>query len=302
MTEARSSSTPGRDAAARAPWAATQIARATLRLGNMPGRGLISLFFRHGAKRRGGRMFKAVTDDGLSLDAWFSPAMEGAPRRLPVVMMHGWAEIKEFHLHRAYRLNAAGHDTVLFDHRGHGRSSRALTTFGVREKTDVARVIDEACGLGLIGGRVIVMGHSMGAATALLAAADDPRIAGVVAFAPFKDLPSAIDSFRRALAGWIDADRLQRGFSRAASEAGFVLGASSTLDAVSRIEAPVLLVEAEKDRVLPPNRHVQPLLAAMHAADRVEVVRVNGANHFTLTRRAWPGLDDKVLAFCASCG
>ena len=278
---------------------ATRLARMALRWSKYPGRGLVGTYWRKRSRQRGGRHFSARTGDGVKLDGWYSPARHATPGRLPIVMMHGWVEVKEFHFHRARRLNRAGHDVILFDHRAHGRSTGDGATFGARERHDAATVIERARALDLLGDRYITMGFSMGAATALQHAADDPRVAGVIAMAPFVTFEQAIRSFREKLAPWLDERWLLGGFDRAAQEAGFTFDDTSTLEAVRRLEAPVLLVEAANDTNLPPATHTRKLAEAKTRGP-LKILRVDHASHINLCRKPWPGLDTSITEFCAS--
>jgi pimeloyl-ACP methyl ester carboxylesterase len=291
----------GQDFSARL---ATLVGRVTLRLGGHPLRHWLGTFHRADSRREGGHAFYVTTDDGIRLHAWYFPAVPpsradaASQARLPIVMLHGWLEIKEFHFNRARQLSRRGHDVILFDHRGHGRSDAAPASFGVRERCDLTEVIDEAQKRGLVGERVITMGFSMGAATCLQQAASDRRVAAVVAFAPFVDLRQAIKSFRDRLARRVPDQWLLPGFERATEEAGYRLDDVSTLEAIEHLSQPVLLIEGDRDHNLPPATHVEPLAAAKRQG-RLERFVVEGATHLTLCRQLWPGLDETVERFCA---
>lgn len=281
---------------------ATQIGRATLRLGGYPGRGLLGTAWRAQSRRRGGRSFLVRATDGTRLAAWYSPALaqpRDTPPRLPVLMSHGWCEIKERHFRRAWRLNAQGHDVVLFDHRGHGRSAGKYVTFGVQERHDIVAVANEAIDQGLFGDRFITLGFSLGGGVVIQHAAIDPRVAAVVALAPFVDFRQAVLSFRDLLAPWMDAEWLLAGVARATQEVHFALDEASAIEAMRQIEAPVLLIEGGRDRHLPACNHTQKLLPAK-TRGRVECLCVDHASHVTLCRRAWPDLDTAIARFCSS--
>lgn len=285
----------------RAPWLATMVARAALRWSGYPGRRLLGAPRRKTSLQRGGQRFTVTTPDGVTLDAWYSPASPtpgSAPAKLPVVMLHGWIEVKEFHFGRAWSLNRAGHDVILFDHRAHGCSKGRCATFGVRERHDLAAVVQAATERGYIHDRYITFGYSMGAATALQHAPDDPRVAGVIAFAPFAEFTEAINSFRVKFAPWMDRRWLLRGFERATREAGFRMQEASTLEAVRRLETPLLLVEAGRDVNLPPEHHVRKVAEAKHRGP-MQYVCIDEATHCSLCRRVWPELNETVAAFCA---
>src|SRR3990172_3112966 len=76
--------------------------------------------------------------------------------------------------------------TLLMDLRYFGQSGGHATTLGLRERRDLARVLDFLAARGI--SRAGVFGFSLGGAVALMTAAGDPRIAAVVAYAPFADL------------------------------------------------------------------------------------------------------------------
>lgn len=283
----------------RASRVAAQIGRMTLRAGGYPGRGLVGTMIRKTSRQRGGRSFHVVSHDGTRLSAWYSPAPEDVPKRLPIVFSHGLCEVKELHLQRSHRLNALGHDVILFDHRGHGRSQGRYVTFGVREREDLRSVADVAVERGWIGDRFITMGFSLGGATVLQHAGVDPRVAGVVAFAPFVDFREAILSFRAALAPWMGAAWLLRGFEKATRDHGFELDQATTLGAMERIEAPVLLIEGGRDRNLPPLNHTQKLAPAKTRGE-LKVIHLEHACHRTVCHHQWPGVEEQVAEFCAA--
>ncbi len=206
-----------------------------LRWSRYPGRRLVGTYRRKVSRRRDGQRFSAHSADGTKIEGWYSPAVNAEqpkPDRLPIIMMHGWIEVKECHFPRAWKLNRAGHDVILFDQRAHGRSGGRRTTFSAREREDAAAVIEAAQANGFIGDRYIDMGYSLGAATALQHAAQDPNVAGVVAFAPFVTFEQAMRDFRAKLAPWMDERWLRRGFDQAVAEAGFSFDDLSTLDAM----------------------------------------------------------------------
>ena len=276
---------------------ATALAWIALRFANWPGRRLVGWGFRIRSKGRGGRGFAIRTPDGTRLALWHIPPNPDAPRRVPIVMLHGWLEIKEFHFSRAHRFADRGHPVLLFDHRGHGKSAFRSATFGYREREDLAAVIDQGVRRGIIDEQLVTLGYSMGASTVLQHAATDPRVKGVVAFAPFAELPDAILTFRDLLMPCIDDRSLLAGFERAARGSGFRLDQVSTPTALADMHTPAMLIEATEDHNLPPDVHMRPLLLAKRSGDILHY-RVEGATHFTLCRENWPGLDEAVNAFC----
>jgi len=293
---------PGEEAV---PWFARRVAWGALHAGRVSGAKVVAGAFRRKAMKRGAERFTVVGSDGVELACLRLPGRGGADalaERLTVFVMHGWVECKELHLFRSYPLQDAGHDVVLIDHRGHGGSSGVGVTFGVKEREDLSAVIDEAARRGWIGpsGRVITMGHSMGAATCLLHAAIDERVAGVVAMGPYATITDAIRAFRRRLPGidlvypWRWA---ARAFACELDRLGGSIDEAEPLRAMQRVTAPVLLIEGGRDTLVPPAEHTQRLMDATRGGP-VERVRVERANHFTLSRLAWRGVGERVTRFC----
>lgn len=132
--------------------------------------------------------FAVVGADGVVLRCFHVRAPEA---RGVVVFTHGigaWAEFSPPHLEMAL---AAGWDVIAWDLRGHGRSSPAAVSYGVREADDLVAVW-AAARVRAAGRPLVAYGASMGAAITLLAADRLDGCAGVAAESPFADLASLI--------------------------------------------------------------------------------------------------------------
>ncbi len=94
-----------------------------------------------------------------------------------MVILHGYTDNKGSYLDQARFLFERGYPSLIYDQRGHGQSASAKVSLGPLEARDLAeaiRMLSERSR----GNRFVVWGISMGAATALLAAADEPQIVG----------------------------------------------------------------------------------------------------------------------------
>lgn len=118
---------------------------------------------------------EVVTDDGVRIAGWYIPAANGAGPAAPtVVVVHGFKANKS----RVLEYGAGLHpefNLVVYDVRNTGRSTGTQTTGGVLEQQDLRAVLDwleRTKGPTDIG----VLGNSLGAATALAEARDDPRV------------------------------------------------------------------------------------------------------------------------------
>ncbi|MEU3355963.1 alpha/beta hydrolase [Streptomyces sp. NPDC037389] len=107
-------------------------------------------------------------------------ARVGPPGRDPVVLVHGIAtdNLTSYYFTVAAALAAAGHDVVMYDQRGHGRSERPATGYRLEDFTgDLAAVLDDA----RTTGPVHLVGNSFGGTVVLDYALHHPgRVAGVL--------------------------------------------------------------------------------------------------------------------------
>jgi pimeloyl-ACP methyl ester carboxylesterase len=198
-----------------------------------------------------------------------------------ILVLHGVRAAGFWMLPIGTRFSEAGYRVALVDLRGHGGSTGASLTYGVRESQDLVQVIDELEARGLVAGRLGVFGHSYGAATAIQLAAADPRITAIVASAPFADLRDEVPHYvRLALPGvghLISTDYLNAALDEAGRIGQFDPDDASAEAAVTRTQAPILLVHGLDDRVIPAE-HSQRIYAA--AEQPARLVLLPGTGHF----------------------
>lgn len=135
----------------------------------------------------------AARDGRARIDAWYLPAQ---PQQGAVILVHGrdagrGEGGKGPSLALADRLRDVGMSVLLIDLRGHGRSSPARLSYGWHERHDVLGAVDFLRERGYAPGRIGVLGVSLGAGTAALAAVDEPAIGALVldsAFASFEQM------------------------------------------------------------------------------------------------------------------
>ncbi len=121
-----------------------------------------------------------------ALAAWYLPARNGCM----LICLHGIHDHRGQWLEQVSRLHErSGYGALLLDFPGHGDSEGDMVTYGVFERDDVAAAVDwlrarddvDMRGLG-------VMGYSLGAITATLAAASIPELRALVIESGFADL------------------------------------------------------------------------------------------------------------------
>ena len=126
---------------------------------------------------------------GASLACWFIPADQ--PRAI-MIASHGVADSKNGMLPHLLPYLRAGFSLVLYDLRHHGESSGRDCTLGYLEIRDLLEITRQVRADYANGLPVVYWGFSLGATTALLAAARDPQVAAVVAQSPFVSLREVV--------------------------------------------------------------------------------------------------------------
>jgi len=214
--------------------------------------------------------------DNLTLRGWYIGGSEGHP---VIIMVHGAegnrASPSMGMLELASSLVAEGYSVLMFDLRGHGESGGAHMSGGYYEKRDLLGAVDYLEGRGAVD--IGVLGFSLGAAVAILAAAEEPGISAIVADSSFADLTDIINreaEIRSGLPGWFTPGYLL--MTRAMY--GVDLEAVKPIDAVAEIAPrPIFFIHGEADDFIPV-AHVNRLYEASNNQSNL-LWTVPGAKH-----------------------
>jgi pimeloyl-ACP methyl ester carboxylesterase len=208
-----------------------------------------------------------------SLHAWFIPAAE-APCPA-IVVLHGWGANGSLLLPIAPHLHRSGYHALLVDARNHGLSEHdefaSLPRFAedlevgiawLRERDDVTTVA--------------VVGHSVGAGAAILAASRDPEIAALVSISAFAHPREMMTNQLRLtrLPGLVSGAMLwpiEQIFGHRFDEI-------APQHRIRQVECPVLIVHGDADQVI----HVKDAFRLFEMAPDGQVLIVPGGEHATL--------------------
>ena len=132
------------------------------------------------------------SEDGITLKGWFVKPAHPASKAPVIIICHGVGANKSDFTELAVALSRRGYFVLLFDFRAHGDSSGSRSSLGYHEQKDVSAALDFLKSRTEIDPkRIGIYGFSMGASTAILAAARTHAFSAIVAdsaFASLKDL------------------------------------------------------------------------------------------------------------------
>ncbi|MBA2382216.1 MAG: alpha/beta fold hydrolase, partial [Chloroflexi bacterium] len=219
----------------------------------------------------------APTAGGLTLPGWFIPAQGGRPGP-GVALVHGWESARDRLLPMVEFLHAAGFHCLTVDVRGHGANPAETLPITAGEFGS-----DALAAWGALDARPevtsgAILGHSMGAIGAILAAAAEPRIAAIVATsAPADPWRLTRQTFRLARLpipdpiayplAWLTTQVYLR-------PRGHSVAQISATVALRRIRQPILLIHGSEDPVVP-FAHLDRLVRVRKAAGRpAETLRI----------------------------
>ena len=133
------------------------------------------------------------------LVGWYLPATNGCT----LICCHGIHDNRGQWIRQVARLHErSGYGALLFDFCGHGESEGDLVTYGVHEAAEIGAAIDYLRARGDVAmDRLGVMGYSLGAISAVLAAAEHPELRAVVLESGFADLQADIKLLFRRYTG-----------------------------------------------------------------------------------------------------
>ena len=225
-----------------------------------------------------------LTVDSNELRGWRCPAEAGQARGT-IVYLHGVADHRGSSTGVIARYRPRGFDVVAYDSRRHGESGGEVCTYGFHEKRDLTAILDS-----VEHRPVILMGTSLGAAIAMQAAADDPRVGMVIAAEIFSDLRTvALERAPALLPSWA----VDRAFSIAETRGAFAVDAVSPRDAAARLTIPVLLIHGADDRDTLP-AHSERVFEVLRGPKKLLLVP-GAAHNGSLSRpETWDVIDEWI--------
>lgn len=218
----------------------------------------------------------AIPAEGQPLAGWelFPDSHE---KQGVVLLVHGWGASYEPLLDLAAPLVEAGHRVLVFDVRGHGGNPEVPYVTARHFRDDIVAALRFAAAR--YRGPTVLVGHSMGGACGVLAAAEGAPIDGLAVVASPADILEATATYLtdRGLPGRLMVAVLRPFWW---VRVGGTFGPLTPERRVGEVPCPVLVVHPEKDTRVP-LEHARRLARS----GTVRLVEVAGAGHTDVLRR-----------------
>lgn len=169
------------------------------------------------------------TPDGETVVLWLSPAEADRPT---ILFLHGNGGEVADRADRFAFYQSRGYGVAFLSWRGYGGSTGSPSETGLL--TDAKAAYDHLRSQGIPASRIVLVGESLGTGPAVITAAANP-VAAVILEAPY----SAAVDIARAAYPWAPVGLLMKDQYR-------------SRDHIAAINAPLLILHGEKDRVIPP--------------------------------------------------
>lgn len=191
------------------------------------------------------------TFDGLTLRGRYYEISPDAPIE---IMMHGYQGNSERDLSGGiFRAMNIGHNVLIYDHRGSGKSDGRIITFGINESRDCRSWINYVLTEINPDAKIILSGVSMGGATAMITAGYDDlpdNVVGIVADCGYTSAKAIIKKVMRDMK--LPAGLLYPFVQLGARIYGrFNIDEFSPIDQVKKAKMPIIFVHGDKDDFVP---------------------------------------------------
>ena len=224
----------------------------------------------------------------LMLEGWW---LRSENSRKTVILAHGYRDNRIQQdvsgLSFAQDLIRGGYNVLMFDFRNCGKSEGNRTSIGFHEVDDLLGATDFALKDPDTSHVLVVIGFSMGASTAILAAMEETRIDAVVADSPFADLNGLLktkfgpfgDAVIQTAKRLLDIDQWE-------------------VDPLGALAAstgkPLFIIHGAADQVIPVC-HSTEIFAAAGSSARLWIVP--GAKHLKAREKAGKCYSSRILEF-----
>jgi len=211
-----------------------------------------------------------ITKKNKKLFSWFIATKESSPL---IIIMHGWGSNSEDMLPIADIFYQAGINVLLVDSRCHGKSAGDTFSALPRFAEDIHHAVDQARKTRQFNGKIISLGHSVGAGATLYAASKRSDISAVISISAFGNpqwlmsryfkqfkLPGFLIKFLLSYIQWVIGHRFDE---------------IAPVNSIKKITIPTLVVHGTHDNTVP----VEDAQSIQNNNQNGYLLTIDGADH-----------------------
>lgn len=238
--------------------------------------------------------FNITVEDSIKLIGWFINS-QIKPSKGTIFLLHGIGSCKNAMLSTVNMFASEGFNCVCYDSRAQGESGGLNCTFGYYEKKDLSIYIDSVTIKFPNSAPYAVFGHSLGAAIAIQAMAEDKRIVCGISESPFANLRETIhDYFARITffrISWISDEAMK--YSE--QIAHFNVDSVQPVLSAKKIFQPTMIIHGSDDINISP-KYGKEIFNNLSSIEKIWYP-ILGANHDNLSYIGGSELNKKIINF-----
>lgn len=221
--------------------------------------------------------------DNIELDGWY---IVGDDSSVNLIFVHGISSNRtgDNAMDLASRLVDKGFSVLLFDLRAHGSSGGERISGGDHERRDVLGAYDFLVNRGVPSNKIGVLGFSMGAATSILALAEESSIQALVADSPYANVSDlmAYEISRKTIIPESIAPIFIPGATLCAGLFFDIdISVLDTETVVSKLDYPILVIHGSDDTRIPVEHGIRVHMASHPESDLWLLPEVDHVDSFT---------------------
>jgi len=165
-----------------------------------------------------------------------------------LILLHGWANTSDKFYPLGKELIKKGWQVLFVNARNHGKSDSDSYTTMVKFIEDLNSALSYVKNT-FPGKKVVLIGHSLGAATSIYVSGKNQEIQGLVSLSSFSDLGTTMarSFLKKHMPYWIIKFILKY----IEREIGVKIDELSPINNIDNIEKPILLLHGTKDKIVP---------------------------------------------------
>lgn len=240
-----------------------------------------------------GRILKVASFDGTEIVGYEKYSMLDTTIGT-IILVHGIRSNKEHFNQFSNRLANEGFNAIALDLRGHGESGGTHCSFGVFEKRDITKLLDQIR-IESPDQKIGILGQSLGGAVALQAMGEDERISvGVIesTFTDFRTITHDYINYHLKLDFNFFSNYLA---DRAGKIAGFNPDEAGPLESCKKISKPVLLVHGKLDDRIDIKYARENFTNLQH--EDCKLLEIEDADHVNVWQKGGEAYFEEVIAY-----